>query len=1418
MKKINIYNMKTIIRLVSVVLLIVVGVGRIWGAAVPSKAPADGKQFIIAMYDASADKYYALYHLDETGGLYCGEECTLNGSNQVTAIADETSPIDCLWFFESTGTTNEYYISFDNSGTKMYLYKNGTTGDNYKIKVDAGYKSNSKWVFKSGTANGVTTYSVKTTKSGATKHTVLRGETDEDCSYFCVEGTDDAYEITLLEIVPRTVTFDAEGGSFDDPSVFVNTNQIVEASGGAGITLPLANPNAGCISEGWAFYGWATSQCSSSTTTAPAIVGQAGDTYYPVNNSTTLHAVYAKGEYTKITSTDDLNTTDRYFFAAIYSTKNYIMTDYFESNKLAAKQIDETSTGKYHAGCIVPSWCYTLEAESSNWHIVDCNSANTNHYMDVTYSSAWYGHSKNASDPYTFVYSTDHWEITNIGTGTNKSFGYYSTDNTFKQYTTAQNILIYKVTSTPYYYSNPSCCEYEVSVSESGSSHITSMTFSASSVATCGDASSRTITITVTPASGYSLFGTTKPVFTKTSGTVTATIGSVTDNGDGTFSYECTFNSNDNGVGTFAISPGQFSNYRTACSTTYDITLNKNGGDADGSAKVDANGTQLKSISAPTKSGYDVEGYYTTSGVATKIATDAGVLQNGSGSGITVGGNAWTNSSSQWVRGAGETFYTKWTAHNYTITYEGLEGASNTNPTSYNIETATIVLANPGARTGYTFSGWTLGGDPITSITIGSTGDKTITATWSINTPNLAVSAADHVVITATPASESAIAEGANRNVNYNKTVTLNCTPDDHWNLVWDVYKTGETATKVAVTGSGDGATFTMPDYAVTVTAVMTEDTYHTATFKNNGTVIDGYDAVKTYDGERPSAPTLTDVTDACDKTDCNKFYGWISEDGIWNKTIDNVAGKTIYRRASDIPNVSGADVVYHAVWAKGEAGPELSAPTPIIYWARQSIAASTNISATSGTGTLNSNVAFTDATYEKVYNSGTLSSYPTITLSGLDMSGATGSTVNISFFTRGTNASAGTLTVKYTDSGNEYTAGTVTVVSKQVCYHEVSGIPKTATQIKLEHGANGGNLAIGTIKIFEPLTTSYTFTELTSENTSGWANADWDGYYLITNGQVSLQALDGNGIGEKNITSVTASDGVISTTNAGAAFKVTWVSGSGYKMQGVGSGDYLNTASNSVAPSASVVYMSEIGYNSITDGSSNKLYWNSSKFGFYSSTQTSPVLYKIMESFTEFRITCCDKTVTIGTPDKTGSGTVTFESGGDTYAAGDEVETCEGETTITATVTPTNGYNCSALSFSRADGEDIVIDVDPATAVPFTTATDFVITVEKDANTTLNTTVTFTQLHDYYIDNMHYNTTQNKSGNYGTAPSLSNETKGEECTGLHYKFIGWIPESDMNMTTGVPTTTANMVAGGATGKYATGTNYYAIWAEEVTP
>ena len=439
--------------------------------------------------------------------------------------------------------------------------------------------------------------------------------------YFRVKATSSKYTkansivVVYTASTPQTVTFDKQGGTFDDPSVFTNTNQITEASGGAGITLPLVNPSAACAAEGWGFYGWkASSAVTSETTTAPTIVGKAGDTYYPAG-ATTLYAVFAKGEYTKITSSGDLESDKKYIIAIESSGGDYyVVTDsysYSSVGEIKCKQISETSSNKYSAAAINANWRYSIEG-SGTYYIRDVVSSSSNNYVDLAYID-FYGSAEDDEDMYTFTFDEDGY----CWIENDYAYAYFDETNyTFTRNTDdVSEFFLYKETSTPYYNSNPSCCEYEVSVSESGSSHISSMTFSASSVATCGDAASRTITITVTPSSGYTLFGTTKPVFTKTSGTVAATIGSVTDNGNGTFSYECTFNSNDNGAGTFVISPGQFTNYRTLCCAEHDITLASSGSKLGGSFEVDpakaCEGTDI-TLMADADAGYEFSAWTIT--------------------------------------------------------------------------------------------------------------------------------------------------------------------------------------------------------------------------------------------------------------------------------------------------------------------------------------------------------------------------------------------------------------------------------------------------------------------------------------------------------------------------------------------------------------------------------------------------------------------------------------------------------------------------------------------------------------------------------------------------------------------------------------------------------------------------------------
>ena len=79
------------------------------------------------------------------------------------------------------------------------------------------------------------------------------------------------------------------------------------------------------------------------------------------------------------------------------------------------------------------------------------------------------------------------------------------------------------------------------------------------------------------------------------------------------------------------------------------------------------------------------------------------------------------------------TLIAKWTPITYNIIYKNTKGAINKNPITYDIETATIVLSDIDAI-GYTFVGWYNDDEKIENISIGSHGDITLIAKWSINT------------------------------------------------------------------------------------------------------------------------------------------------------------------------------------------------------------------------------------------------------------------------------------------------------------------------------------------------------------------------------------------------------------------------------------------------------------------------------------------------------------------------------------------------------------------------------------------------------------------------------------------------------------------------------------------------------------
>ena len=88
-----------------------------------------------------------------------------------------------------------------------------------------------------------------------------------------------------------------------------------------------------------------------------------------------------------------------------------------------------------------------------------------------------------------------------------------------------------------------------------------------------------------------------------------------------------------------------------------------------------------------------------------------------------------------------KTYTANWVPTSYEITYnlvDGILASGVTNPTSYDITSATITLNNP-TRFGYDFNGWTgtgiTEGTASTTVTIplGSTGDRSYVASWTVS-------------------------------------------------------------------------------------------------------------------------------------------------------------------------------------------------------------------------------------------------------------------------------------------------------------------------------------------------------------------------------------------------------------------------------------------------------------------------------------------------------------------------------------------------------------------------------------------------------------------------------------------------------------------------------------------------------------
>lgn len=148
--------------------------------------------------------------------------------------------------------------------------------------------------------------------------------------------------------------------------------------------------------------------------------------------------------------------------------------------------------------------------------------------------------------------------------------------------------------------------------------------------------------------------------------------------------------------------------YAVWTANTQNITYNSNLGSGEMS-----NTTALTDASVTLKANTFTRNHYTFAGWATSA----------NGSVVYEDAQTFTMPTS------GLNLYAKWTPVVYAISYE-LKGGTSSNQSTYTIETPSFILSSA-SRNNYTFSHWELNGSKVTSIPIGSSGDKTLTAIYA---------------------------------------------------------------------------------------------------------------------------------------------------------------------------------------------------------------------------------------------------------------------------------------------------------------------------------------------------------------------------------------------------------------------------------------------------------------------------------------------------------------------------------------------------------------------------------------------------------------------------------------------------------------------------------------------------------------
>jgi uncharacterized repeat protein (TIGR02543 family) len=174
--------------------------------------------------------------------------------------------------------------------------------------------------------------------------------------------------------------------------------------------------------------------------------------------------------------------------------------------------------------------------------------------------------------------------------------------------------------------------------------------------------------------------------------------------------------------------------YAQWTANTYTVTLDKNGGGADGSVTA-TYGAALPTFTPVARTGYTLTGYFTEATGGAKVIDAGGTLASGVGS--------YTSEAGQWVYTASTalTLHAQWAAVTYAVAYDGNGStAGSTTGSTHTYDVAGSLTANGFTKAGHIFAGWatTPGGSAaygnaasVANLTATAADTVTLYAAWS---------------------------------------------------------------------------------------------------------------------------------------------------------------------------------------------------------------------------------------------------------------------------------------------------------------------------------------------------------------------------------------------------------------------------------------------------------------------------------------------------------------------------------------------------------------------------------------------------------------------------------------------------------------------------------------------------------------